>query len=117
MKGYSILSRSPELEPHHLIQFSVIVDLGVMAMKGYSILSRSPELEPHHLIQFRVIVDLGVMAMKGYFILSHLQNWSLTISRTFMSYPGHPFLVGRLTVKVFLILLIRREYLLHEVAH
>ena len=51
MKGYFTLSKYPELELHHQMQFSVRVDLGVIAMKGYSILSSSLELEPHHQMQ------------------------------------------------------------------
>ena len=48
------------------MQFSVRVDLGVMAMNGYSTFLRSPEMELHYQMQFSVRVDLGVMAMNGY---------------------------------------------------
>ena len=45
MNGYSTFLRSPEMEFHFQMQFSVRVDLGVMAMNGYSTFLRSLEME------------------------------------------------------------------------
>ena len=51
-------------------------------------------LEPHHQMQFNVIlqttrVDLRVMVMNEYSIFPKLQNWSLTIKCSLMSYPEY----------------------------
>ena len=48
MNGYSTFLRSPEMELHFQMQFSVGVDLGVMAMNGYSTFLRSPEMKLHY---------------------------------------------------------------------
>ena len=48
-------------------------------------------MEPYPLEPLQVILDLVLMAMRGT-PLSLLQNWSLTIRCSLISYPEHPFL-------------------------